>query len=278
MSESGDRPAGSGQDDPTQGAFDAARDPWARPPEEPRADETVKLSKDAPAGGAGTPAQPSGGPPAAEPPSYEPPTYIPSGYDPPAYQQPSYEQPSYQQPAYEQPAYQQPSYQQPPYSPPASEQPAYPDPNSAGGYGQPYSAPAYGAADPYQQYGQQGYSQPYGYGAPGYPAAPYPGPAYGYGGPTNSGKATAVMILGICSIVFMWCYGVGVVPAIVALAMSGSAKREIETSGGRLGGLGMVTAGRVTSWIAVGLTVLFVVIIVLVIAFAPDSSSTYNGN
>lgn len=291
MTESGDRPGGPGHEDPTQGAFDAARDPWAWPVEGSPADETVKLTKDQQPGGAGTQAQPQPDAPAHEPPryeppaqpSYEPPTYMPSDYRPSGYDQGGYQQPAYQPPA-------QPSYEPPTYAPPPVEPPAYSDPNQPGGYGQaygqPYAQPGYGAADPYQQYGQPGYEQPggqpgygqpYGYGAAGYPAG-YPGAAYGYGGPTTSGKATAVMVLGIASLVTMCAYGLGIVPAIIALAMSGSAKREIHNSGGRLSGLGMVTAGRVTSWITIGLSVLTIIIIVLVIAFDSGSSSTYSGN
>lgn len=252
MSESGDRPTGPGQHDPTYGAFDATRDPWARPPDDPRADETVKLTKD-------QPAQPA--PPSYEPPTYpEPPTYIPPDYMPPSYDQPTYTQPAYEPP---------PSYAPPPASAP------YPDPG--GGYGQPYQQPGY-PAEPYGQYGAPAYGQPpapapYGYGAqPG-----YPGGGYGYG-PATAGKATAVMILGIASLVTVWCYGIGVIPAIVALAMSGSSKREIESSGGRLTGLGLVTAGRVTSWITVGLTVLFIGLLVVLAIISSATGPDYTGN
>lgn len=255
MGESGDRSGTPGQDDPTRGAFDAARDPWSRPPAEPEADETVKLTKDQPA---------------PAPPSNEPPTYIPPDYMPP-----SYDQPTYQQPSYEPPSYEQQGYAPPPVQPP------YPTPGQAGGYGPSYQQPDYQAADPYQQYGAQSYGQqggagqPYGYG---YGAQPgYPGGGYGYGAAT-AGKATAVMVLGIASLVTVWCYGLGVVPAIVGLAMSGSAKREIESSGGRLTGLGMVTAGRVTSWITVGLTVIIAGLLVLGIALSSAAGPDYTGN
>jgi hypothetical protein len=59
--------------------------------------------------------------------------------------------------------------------------------------------------------------------------------------------------------VLLWLCGVGVIAAIVALVMAPGAKREIEQSGGRLTGLGMVTAGQITSWICVGLAVLGVI-------------------
>lgn len=252
MSESGDRPNGPGHEDPTLGAFDAARDPWARPPDDENADERVKLTKDEPA-----PAQPP--PPAYEPPMYEPPTYAAPGAEPPTYIPPDYVPPTYPQQSSEQPT----------YTPPP-----YPGSGPAAGYAQPYQQPGYPPADPYQQYGAPAYGQqPYGYGAqPGYPGA-----GYGYGAVT-AGKATAVMSLGIASLVTVWCYGIGVIPAIVGLAMSGSAKREIESSGGRLTGLGMVTAGRVTSWITVGLTVIFAGLLAVVLILAAANDPTYTGN
>jgi len=264
MSESADRPNGSGHEDPTRGAFEAARDPWARPPDDAHADETVKLTKNEPAQ-----AQPV--PPGYEPSHYDPPTYEPANAEPPTYIPPDYLPPSY-----DQPTYQQPSYEPPPYTPPFTQTP-YSDPGQAGGYGQPYPQPGYPPADPYQQYGappygQQPVGQPYGYGA-----QPYPGGGYGYG-PATAGKATAVMILGIASLVTVWCYGIGVIPAIVGLAMSGSAKREIESSGGRLTGLGMVTAGRVMSWVTVGLTVVFGGLLILGIALSAANDPTYTGN
>jgi len=278
MSESGDRPGQAGHEDPTLGAFDAARDPWARPPE-PGADETAKMAGDQPSGMV----PPDQAPPSTAPIYQPPPHYEPPHYEQPRYEAPHYEAPQYQpSPTYGPPAYQQSSFEPPAYSPPGGEQPSFPGPGQQGSYdqpyGQPYSQPAYGAADPYQQPYQQYGEQVYGYGAPGYPAPGYPGAAYGYGGTTSSGKATAVMVLGIASLAMLCFYGLGVIPAIVSLAMAGSAQREIESSAGRLGGLGMVKAGRVLSWITIGLTVVIVVIIALAIAFAPDEASSYSGD
>lgn len=267
MSESGDRPYGPGQQDPTFGAFDATRDPWARPPDDANPDETVKLTKDQPA--QARPYQPS----SYDPPGAELPTYIPPDYMPPSYDQPTTQVPSYEPPSYAPPSYPPPSYPPPPPTVP----PPYSDPNQ-GGYGQPYQQPGYPAADPYQQYGAPAYGQPpapspYGFGAqPG-----YPGGSYGYA-PATSGKATAVMILGIASLVTVWCYGIGIIPAIVGLVMSGSAKRELENSGGRLTGLGMVTAGRVTGWISVGLSVIFIGLLIVAGVLSAISSPDYTGN
>lgn len=114
-----------------------------------------------------------------------------------------------------------------------------------------------------------------GYGPPvGYPPAGY-GPAPARYGPTpapSSSGAITVLVLGIVSIVSIaLCPLVGLVPAIVALCMAGGAGREIEESRGQVSGLGMITAGRIMSWITIGLhalvTVAVVVLVVVVGAF-----------
>jgi hypothetical protein len=160
----------------------------------------------------------------AEQPTYVMPTYPAPGqqgsYPPQPYSQQPYAQPTYGPPSYEQPGYAQPAYSQPVYGSPAGGQ---------GGYGQPY------------------------------PPSYYPQPAYGYPGVQNSGRATTVMVLGIASLVLLFLCGLGFIPAIVALCLAPDAKRKIASSGGRIGGEGMVKAGVIMSWIAIGLTVLGVI-------------------
>ena len=79
-------------------------------------------------------------------------------------------------------------------------------------------------------------------------------------------KATAVMVLGIVGLVLICGYGVGAIPAIVALAMAPSARREIAASGGMLDGEGFIKAGVVCAWIAVGLTLAGIAFLVILIA------------
>ena len=75
------------------------------------------------------------------------------------------------------------------------------------------------------------------------PGAPVPTP----------GKATATLVLGILS--FVVC---PVLPAIAALVVGAQAAREIRESGGRLGGEGLVKAGRILALVHLGLLVLAV--------------------
>jgi hypothetical protein len=102
-------------------------------------------------------------------------------------------------------------------------------------------------------------------------------PGYGYpAAPSNSGKAIAVLILGICSLVFFSFCGLGIVAAIVSLSLAPGARREIEQSSGRLDGLGLIKGGQVTSWIAIALGIIGALVLVVVAAGGGfDDSSTY---
>ncbi len=118
--------------------------------------------------------------------------------------------------------------------------------------GQPGSQP-----DP--AYGQQGKQPQYG---------GYPPPAYGsgqdpYGQPAQtSGKATTSLVLGIASLV-LFC--IGFVLGIPAIIVGMRARKEIRTSGGRVGGDGLALGGIITGaigtllWLAVYAFVIFVV-------------------
>ena len=129
--------------------------------------------------------------------------------------------------------------------------------------------PPYGGQYP-PQYGGQ-YPPPYG---GQYPPPPYGSPQYAQP-PQTSGKATAVMVLGIVGIALACGYGVGVFPAIVALALAPGAKREIAASGGRLVGEGQIKAGVVCSWVTVGLVVTAVVVGIIIAIVATSSGSSY---
>jgi hypothetical protein len=159
-----------------------------------------------------------------------------------------------------------PGGQPPP--PPGYGQPQYGAPEPAPPYGQP---PPYGQQPPYppSPYGQSPAS--YGYPAPTGAYGPQP-----YYGPTTSGKATTVLVLGILSLVlFVGC--IGFILAIVALVLAPGAAREIAESGGRLTGESQLKAGRITSWITLGLTGLIVVLGVVGLVIAVSHGDT-SGN
>lgn len=145
--------------------------------------------------------------------------------------------PPYQPPAYGQPA---PGEQQAPYG----SQPAY---GAQPGYGE---QPAYGA--------QPGYP-----GAPQYPAAPQYGYQQQYGGygapyPKNSLGVWA-LVLGIVGLVS--CGFIAGIPAVI-LGRQGQRAADEGLANNR----GMSTAGVVMGWIAIGLTLLGVLIFVILVS------------
>jgi len=80
------------------------------------------------------------------------------------------------------------------------------------------------------------------------------------------------MVLGIASLVLFCSYAVGIIPAIVALAMSRSARREIDGSHGQIVGQGQLKAGVICSWVTVGLTAALAVALIIVFAVAASDS------
>lgn len=161
----------------------------------------------------------------------------------------------------------------PPASPPPAAQPA-PYPYPASPYsptaGAPVTPPMPAAAGPVYPPQQPGYGPPtppggYGY-APGYP--PYP-----VATPAVSGRAVAVLVLGIASLVGLCMYGLTVVCAIVALALAPGANREIRASNGWKTGEGMVKAGVICSWICIALAVVGILAIVALFVVAANDPS-----
>jgi hypothetical protein len=133
--------------------------------------------------------------------------------------------------------------------PPAFPPSAFPPPPPP--YGRPEAA--YGPLPPP--------GQPY----PAYGAAPGSlGKPYG----STSGKATAVLVLGIAAIPCLFFCGAGFIAAIVALTLAPGANREIRDSGGALTGEGQVKAGRILSIVALVLGLLVVAGYAVFIAFA----------
>ncbi len=220
---------------PANSPQDEPVDPWATPVPQSNQPPT------APGYGQGTPPPGYGQPPAA--PGYgqgTPPAY---GQIPPA----------------------APSYGQAPPPPPG-----YGQAPAASGYGQapPPPPPGYNPPSPYGQPPvPPGYGPPSGYGQ--VPPGAYGGPAAQTDFVQNSGKSTAVLALGITSILTSWICALGIIPGIIALVLAGGAQKEIDASGGRIGGSGSLTGGKVCAWIGIGLAAL--VIIIGIVSFSVTS-------
>ena len=146
---------------------------------------------------------------------------------------------------------QQPPPDQPPTWPPADQPPPSPPP--------PQQPPPPPQQPPTQQWapppGPSGYQQ---YGYPGY-AAPR----------KTEGNAIAALVLAVCS--FVVC---PLIPAVVALFLASSAKRNIAASNGALDGESLVTAARIVAWINIGLCLLGIVLAVVLIIVAAATSDT----
>lgn len=154
-----------------------------------------------------------------------------------------------------------------------------PDPNPYGQspvghdpYGQPpaapYAQPQYG-----QAYGQPGYPQP-GYGA-------YPPGGYGYAAPAqNHPSAQTAMVLGLVGLIGFFFCGITIVLSPFAWRMGARARREIDASGGTLGGRDTATVGYITGIIGtviLGLALLAIIALIGLVAISASTSTTTYG-
>lgn len=71
-------------------------------------------------------------------------------------------------------------------------------------------------------------------------------------------KAVVALVLAVGSFVVL-----PLLPAVAALLLARSSRRDIDASGGRYTGTGLLTAARVLSWINVGLCLLALLLLVL---------------
>ncbi len=69
------------------------------------------------------------------------------------------------------------------------------------------------------------------------------------------------MVLAGVSFPLSFSCGIGVIAAIVSLALCPSARRKIQASGGALTGEGLLTAAKIVSWINIGLTALVLTVL-----------------
>jgi Domain of unknown function (DUF4190) len=143
-----------------------------------------------------------------------------------------------------------PGQSPPPQYPPAGQYPS--DPYSGGGYQQ------YGQPQPYGQYPGYGPATPYGQPGP-YPMYP-PG-----AGPTN-GLAVASLVLGIAQILLWLLTGI---PAIILGLI---ALKQISARGES--GKGMAITGLVLGCIGVGLSIIFIVFLIIGLHSAQANCST----
>lgn len=153
-----------------------------------------------------------------------------------------YTPPNYTAPTYTPPTYTTPDYATPGFAPGSDPQAAYP--TSPGGPADP-SMPQTGFTAP--EYSPSAYAPP-AFGYPGYTA--YPPGAIGIQNRTNPLAITS-MVLSICGVPMLFCYGFGGLLALAGAIIGHVARRQVRTR--MEAGDGMALAGIIIGWITVAI-------------------------
>ncbi len=93
-------------------------------------------------------------------------------------------------------------------------------------------------------------------------------------------NSTAVLVLGILSIVTCWLYGVpGLILSIIAMVMSGNAKKAVEANptGYTASSLSNLKAGRVCAIIGLSLSSLYLLFVIIMLAFVGAAATSFGG-
>ena len=114
--------------------------------------------------------------------------------------------------------------------------------------------------------------QPPSYQQPAPPTYGAPQPAY-YApvGPKNDGMSIAALVCGISGLATLVLCGIGLIPAILGVVFGMIGKKKVEQSGGALQGRGMALAGAICGAVAIGLFLIWLVLVIIG-AFNSDSS------
>ena len=96
-----------------------------------------------------------------------------------------------------------------------------------------------------------------------YPPAPQQQPVnYAPVGPKNDGMSIAGLVCGISGLTLIGC-GIGLIPAILGVVFGIIGIKKIDASTGTIKGRGMALAGAICGAIAIGLFVLYIVIVII---------------
>jgi hypothetical protein len=87
-------------------------------------------------------------------------------------------------------------------------------------------------------------------------------------GQKSNGLAVASMVVSICGLVLVACYGAGGLLGLIGAVLGHVAQRQIRERGE--GGRGMALAGIICGWIALGLGVIVFALIVVAIVYASN--------
>jgi len=78
-------------------------------------------------------------------------------------------------------------------------------------------------------------------------------------------NAVAVLVLGICSIVFS-CFFVGIILGIIGLVLSGTGRKAYKAEPDKYEGNGMLNAGFILSIVGLALSTLYVIYYLIVVS------------
>lgn len=81
--------------------------------------------------------------------------------------------------------------------------------------------------------------------------------------PQSNGMATASLILGIVSIVFVWLWFIGLICGILAIIFAIMAKKKIKQNP-NMGGAGSAKGGMITGIIGVAIWIIFMILVAVV--------------
>jgi hypothetical protein len=78
----------------------------------------------------------------------------------------------------------------------------------------------------------------------------------------TEGNAVASLVLGIVGVMFFFFPVIGLIPAVLALFLSSTARKRLAADPS-LEGRGLATAGRVLGWVGVGIGILWLAIVIV---------------
>ncbi|MSW33222.1 MAG: DUF4190 domain-containing protein, partial [Actinobacteria bacterium] len=79
----------------------------------------------------------------------------------------------------------------------------------------------------------------------------------------NDGMSIAGLVCGISGLATLVLCGIGLIPAILGVVFGLIGMKKIDASGGALKGRGMALAGAICGGVAIGLFVLYIIIVII---------------
>lgn len=102
----------------------------------------------------------------------------------------------------------------------------------------------------------------------------------------TSGLAIAAMVLGIVGLIFLCCYGIGIIMSILAIIFGFVAKSNIKNSYGEIKGDGFALTGIILGFLSIAIVIILILVFVLFLgnnqefmkAFEEGFNKGYNGD